>query len=188
MQTQDVITKTKWAIDNAHTTIEFKAKHLMLANVKGSFMEFGADIYTNGDDFTSSEIDFWVNPASIQTGDSNRDSHLKSAEFFDVERHKKVLFVGESFMKTDKTGYYELSGELTIKGISKKIKLNVMFGGAFKDPSGNEKVGFSITGTINRSDWGLTWNTSVEKGGFLVSDEIIINCDLELSKEEEYQK
>ena len=177
MEPQDVITKTKWAVDNAHTTIEFKAKHLMIASIKGSFLEFGADIYTNGNDFSSCEIDFWVNPASILTGDSNRDTHLKSAEFFDVEKYKKILFVGDSFVKMDKTGSYELYGELTIKGVSKKIKLYVNYAGITKDPSGTEKAAFSINGAINRSDWGLTWNTPVEAGGLLVSDEIIINCD-----------
>lgn len=184
MESQDVLTKTKWAVDKSHTTIEFKAKHLMIANIKGSFMDFGADIYTNGDDFTTSEIDFWINAGSIQTGDSNRDSHLKSQEFFDVEKHKRILFVGDSLVKMDKASSYELYGELTIKGISKKIKLIVITGGIAKDPSGIEKAAFSITGSINRSDWGLIWNTPLEAGGFVLSDEIIINCDLELSKEE----
>lgn len=184
METQDVLTKTKWTVDKSHTTIEFKAKHLMITNVKGSFMDFGADIYTNGDDFTTSEIDFWINAGSVQTGDSNRDSHLKGPEFFDVEKYKRILFVGESFVKSDKQGTYELYGELTIKGISKKIKLNVTTGGLTKDPSGTEKAGFSITGAIKRSDWDLNWNTPIESGGFLVSDEIILNCDLELSKED----
>ncbi|MES2565853.1 MAG: YceI family protein [Bacteroidota bacterium] len=182
MEVQETLTKTSWAIDHTHTTIEFKVKHLMISNVKGSFMDFGADIYTDGNDFTTCEIDFWLNPASIQTGDSNRDAHLKSAEFFDVAKYKKILFVGESMVRKDKIDSYELFGELTIKGISKKIKLNVDFGGNATD-RGTEKVGFSTTGSINRSEWGLIWNTSLESGGLLVSDEILINCDLELSKE-----
>jgi polyisoprenoid-binding protein YceI len=184
METQGILTKTKWAIDNAHTTIEFNASHLVIANVTGSFMEFGADIYTNGDDFTSCEIDFWLNPASIQTGDSNRDAHLKGAEFFDVLNHKKILFIGDSLIKMDEAGNYKLTGELSIKEFSKIITLNVNYGGISKDRYGQEKAAFSISGVINRSEWGLTWNNAIEKAGLLVSDEILINCDLELSRED----
>lgn len=183
MENQNVLTKTKWAIDNSHTTIEFMAKHLLISNVKGYFTEFGADIYTAGDDFTTCEIDFWLNPASIQTGDSNRDSHLKSVEFFNVEKYKKIFFVGETFVKKSDSNYYELKGELTIKNVSKKVKLNVTYKSTTKNSSDSEKLDFSITGAIKRSDWGLTWNTAVKKDNFLVSDEILINCDLELSKE-----
>lgn len=186
METQDVITKTKWAVDTSHTEIEFKAKHLMIANVKGSFSEFGADIFTNGDDFTSCEIDFWINTASVKTGDAKRDEHLKGPDFFDVEKHKKMIFIGGSFIKTDHPGSFELYGGLTIKGITKNIKLYVVSGGTAKDPYGNEKAGFNITGILNRSDWGLNWNTPLDSGGLLVSDQITINCDLELTKEKDH--
>ena len=156
MKTAEVITKTKWGIDPVHSEISFKIKHLMITNVRGVFKEFEASIYTTGEDFMSVEIDFWLNPSSIDTGDAKRDEHLKSPDFFDVENHKQITFTGNTYEQVDKDGSFELYGELTIKGISKQIKLDVEFGGIMKDPWGNEKAGFAINGKINRKDWGLT--------------------------------
>ena len=183
MKTAEVITKTKWGIDPVHSEISFKIKHLMITNVRGVFKEFEASIYTTGEDFMSVEIDFWLNPSSIDTGDAKRDEHLKSPDFFDVENHKQITFTGNTYEQVDKDGSFELYGELTIKGISKQIKLDVEFGGIMKDPWGNEKAGFAINGKINRKDWGLTWNSAVEAGGVLVSDEVRINCEVQLVKQ-----
>ncbi len=170
----------KWAIDPSHSDITFKVRHLMIAHVKGSFNVFDATIYTTGKDFSTAEIDVVINPSSISTGDSKRDEHLKSADFFDTEAFKQITFKSSTMSKLDKEGKGELWGELTMKGITKKIKLMVQFGGIINDPWGNEKAGFTITGTINRSDWGLTWNTALETGGFMVSEEINISCEVEL--------
>ena len=164
-------------------TEQTKVKHLMITNVKGVFKEFDASIYTTGENFMTSEIDFWMNPASVDTGDAKRDEHLKSADFFDVEKHKEITFTGNSYENVDKDGSYELWGNLTIKGITRKIKLDVEFGGVMKDPWGNEKAGFSINGKINRKDWELTWNAALEAGGVLVSDEIRISCEVQLFKQ-----
>lgn len=183
METKDATTKTKWGIDPSHSEIGFKVKHLMIANVRGSFKEFDASIYTTGEDFLTAEIDFWINPASINTGDEKRDAHLKSADFFDVENFKELNFIAGSYENVDKDDSYELYGELTIKGISKKIKLDVEFGGVMKDPWGNHKAVFSINGKINRKDWGLNWNTALETGGVLVSEDVWINCEVELAKQ-----
>lgn len=180
MQTKDAITKTKWNVDVAHSQIGFKVKHLMFSNVRGSFKEFDASIYTTGEDFMSAEIDFWLNPASINTGDEKRDTHLKAADFFDVENFKEIHFTGNTYEDVDKDGSYELYGDLTIKGIKKQIKLDVEFGGIVKDPWGNEKALFKINGKINRKDWGLNWNAALETGGILVSEEVWINCEVEL--------
>ncbi|MEP6677081.1 MAG: YceI family protein [Ferruginibacter sp.] len=174
--------KTKWVIDPSHSEIAFKVKHLMITNVKGSFSEFEASIYTTGDDFMSAEIDFWMNPASVTTGDEKRDGHLKGADFFDVENHKEITFVANTFENVDSDGSYELWGNLTIKGITKKIKLDVEFGGVAKDPWGNEKAGFTINGKINRKDWGLTWNAALEAGGVLVSETVNISCEVQLMR------
>ncbi|MEO6903517.1 MAG: YceI family protein [Bacteroidia bacterium] len=182
METKEIKTKVKWEIDPSHSEIAFKVKHLMITNVKGIFKEFGASIYTTGKDYITSEIDFFMNPASVDTGDAKRDEHLRSTDFFDVENHKKITFVGESCEKVGGDGSYQLYGNLTIKGITKKIKLEVEFGGVMKDPWGNEKVGYEINGKINRKDWGLNWNTALEAGGVLVGDEIKINCEVELIK------
>ena len=178
----ETLVKTKWGIDTIHSEVAFKVKHLMISNVKGVFKEFDASIYTTGEDFMTSEIDFWLNPASIDTGAADRDTHLKSADFFDVENHKQITFIGDTYENVDNDGSYTLWGDLTIKGITKKIKLDVEFGGIMKDPWGNEKAGFTINGKINRKDWELNWNAALEAGGVLVGDEIRISCDIELIK------
>ncbi|MCY7410692.1 MAG: YceI family protein, partial [Chitinophagales bacterium] len=144
-------TRVKWSIDPVHSEIAFKVKHLMITNVRGVFKEFDASIYTTGEDFMTSEIDFWMNPASIDSGDAKRDEHLKSVEFFDAENHKQITFTGNTYEKVDNDGSYTLYGDLTIKGITKQIKLNIEFGGVKMDPWGNEKAGFTINGIINRS-------------------------------------
>jgi polyisoprenoid-binding protein YceI len=176
--------KIKWAIDPFHSEIAFKVKHLMITNVKGVFKEFDASIYTTGDDFMTAEIDCWINPASVDTGSADRDAHLKSADFFDVENHKEINFTGNTYEKVDNDSY-ELYGDLTIKGITKRIKLDVEFGGVIRDPWGNEKAGFSINGKVNRKDWGLDWNSLLEGGGLLVGNDIWISCEIELSKSNE---
>jgi polyisoprenoid-binding protein YceI len=180
MKTTLEAAKTKWSVDLAHTEIAFKVRHLMIAHVKGTFKTFDASIYTTAKDFTSADIDLWIDPSSINTGDAKRDEHLKSADFFDSQKHRQITFTSSTMGKPDANGNSELWGELTMKGITKNVKLNVQFGGIAKDPWGNEKSGFTVTGKINRSDWGLVWNASLETGGLMVSDEVTISCDLEL--------
>ncbi len=174
--------KIKWNIDASHSEIDFSVKHLMVAKVRGHFADFDASIYTTGDDFMSAEIDFWLDPASITTGDAARDTHLKGADFFDVEKHKEIHFTANTYENVDEDGSYELYGDLTIKGIKKQIKLDVEFGGVIKDPWGNEKAIFSINGKIKRKDWGLTWNAVLEAGGVVVSEEVTINCEIQLAR------
>lgn len=174
--------ETKWSIDLAHSEIAFKVRHLMIAHAKGSFKIFDASIYTHGKDFTTAEIDLWIDTSSITTGDEKRDVHLKSSDFFDAVAHKQITFTSSTIGKANGEGVHELWGELTMLGITKNIKLDVEFGGIAKDPWGNEKAGFSVTGKINRSDWGLVWNTPIETGGLLVSDEVSISCEVELTK------
>ena len=181
METTDVTTKTKWSIDQAHSEIDFKVRHLMIAHVKGEFKTFDASIYTTAKDFETAEIDLWIDASSIITGDAKRDEHLKSADFFDVQNHKQITFISSTIGKSDPDGNHGLWGELTMRGISKNVKLNVQFGGIMKDPWGNEKAGFTVTGKINRSDWGLIWNTSIEAGGVMVSEEVTISCEVELT-------
>ncbi|NWJ51395.1 MAG: polyisoprenoid-binding protein [Bacteroidetes bacterium] len=175
--------KTKWGIDPIHSEVAFKVKHLMITNVKGVFKEFDASIYTTGENFMTSEIDFWLNPASVDTGNADRDAHLKSGDFFDVENHKQISFTGNTYEKVDNDGSYTLYGDLTIKGVTKQIKLDVEFGGVMKDPWGNEKAGFTINGKINRKDWGLNWNSTLEAGGVLVGEDVRISCEVQLIKQ-----
>jgi polyisoprenoid-binding protein YceI len=180
METTLVTTQTRWSIDKAHSEIDFKVRHLMISYVKGTFKTFDASIYTCSNDFITAEIDLWIDPSSIVTGDIKRDEHLKSADFFDVKNHKQITFTSSTIGKPDKDGNQELWGELTMLGVTKDIKLNVQFGGFIKDPWGNEKAGFSVSGKINRSDWGLVWNAAVETGGLMVSNEVAISCEIEL--------
>ena len=152
----------------------------MIAHVKGTFKIFDASIYTTSKDFTTAEVDLWIDPSSITTGDTKRDEHLKSADFFDVANHKQITFTSSTMGKPDAEGNHELWGELTMLGVTINLKLNVQFGGIIVDPWGNEKAGFAVTGKLNRSDWGLIWNATIETGGLMVSDEVIISCEIEL--------
>lgn len=173
--------KTTWVIDHSHSEIAFKVKHLMISNVKGFFSEFSGQLVTDGDDFSTSEISFQVNPASISTGVADRDGHLKSPDFFDVENFKEITFTSGKLTKTG-DDEFALSGDLTIKGVSHPVKLNVEFGGLMTDPWGNVKAGFSLNGKLNRKDFGLTWNAALEAGGVLVSDDIRLNMEVQLLK------
>lgn len=169
--------KTVWALDPSHSEVQFKIKHLMIANVIGSFANYEANVTTNGDDFTTASITFSADVASITTANEQRDGHLRSADFFDADNFPKITFVATKYTND------ELHGDLTIKGITKSVKLSVEFGGISKDPWGNTKAGFTITGKINRKDWGLNWNAALETGGVLVSEEVKINCEIELTKQ-----
>ena len=180
MKTALVTTQTKWLIDQAHTEIAFRVRHLMIANVKGTFKTFDGSIYTTAKDFSTAEVDFWIDASSITTNDEKRDAHLKSAEFFDTEKHKQITFTSSTMGKADTDGNHELWGELTMIGITRNVKLNIQFGGIVKDPWGNEKAGFTVTGKINRSEWELVWNATLETGGLMVSDEVLISCEVEL--------
>jgi polyisoprenoid-binding protein YceI len=172
--------QTKWSIDQSHSEIAFKVRHLMIAHVKGAFKIFDANIYTTDKDFTSAEIDLWIDAASITTGDEKRDEHLKSEDFFDVQNHKQITFTSSGIEKTDTGDNYVLWGSLMMKGFTKHIKLDLQFGGILRDPWGNEKAGFTVTGKFNRSDWELNWNAGIEAGGVMVSDEVSISCEIEL--------
>ena len=173
------IAKTKWVLDPIHSNLAFKVKHMMITNVKGEFRNFSVEI--DGEDFTKSKIKVTIDAASITTNDFKRDGHLMSVDFFDVENHKEILFEGTSFVKlTDEK--YLLKGMLTMKGISNEISLDLEFGGINKDPWGNEKAGFSISGKIKRKDWGLNWNAALETGGVLVSDDVRISGEVQFAK------
>ena len=183
METPEVVTKTKWIIDPINSQVGFRVKYLLFSNVRGSFKEFDASIYTIGDDFSTAEISFQINPASIDTGIEQRDAHLRNADFFDVDEFKEITFSANTFVAGKVAGHYELYGELTMKGIKKEVKLDAEAGGIIKDPWGAEKALFSVTGKINRKEWGFNWNTSLEAGGFLVSEDVWINCEVQLIKQ-----
>jgi len=173
----------KWSLDQAHSEISFKIKHLMISHVSGSFKIFDASIYTTGKDFSTAEIDLWIDPSSISTGDAKRDEHLRGTDFFDVEKYKEITFGSSTIGQADAEGNHELWGELTLKGVTKNLKLNVAFGGMITDPWGKEKAGFTVTGKISRKDWGLTYNAAIETGGVVLGDEVSISCEIEVANE-----
>lgn len=173
-------TKTKWVLDQTHSELTFKVKHMMIANVKGEFKTFAIEV--DGDDILKSAIGVRVDASSINTNSPDRDTHLKSADFFDVENHHELSFKSTSFKQKNEEEY-ELKGLLTIKGIGKEIALKVEFGGINKDPWGNDKAGFSIDGKINRKDWGLNWNAALETGGVLVSEDVKISGEVQFIKQ-----
>lgn len=175
-------TKTTWALDPTHSELLFKVKHLMITNVKGEFRSFDATLESIGTDFSKARVTATVQADSIFTNNTDRDNHLRSADFFDVENHRELTFEGSSFTKLDDDNY-QLKGNLTIKGITKEISLDVEFGGIAKDPWGNEKAGFSLSGKINRKDWGLNWNAALEAGGVMVSDDVRINGEVQFVKQ-----
>lgn len=171
---------TKWAIDPTHSEIGFKVKHLMISNVKGNFAAFSGTI--DGEDFTTAPIGVSIEAASVTTLNEDRDNHLKSADFFDVENFGTLTFEGKSVKKTDEDEY-KLTGLLTIKDVTKEVVLDVEFGGTNKDPWGNEKAAFEVSGKINRKDFGLNWNAALETGGVLVAEEIKINAEVQFVKQ-----
>jgi polyisoprenoid-binding protein YceI len=170
---------TTWQLDPTHSELGFKVKHLMITNIKGEFRNFSAEI--DGEDFSKAAISAMIDTSSIFTNEDNRDAHLKNADFFDVDNHKEMTFKGSSIAKIDDENF-ELTGMLSIKGISKEIKLGVEYGGTSTDPWGNEKMGFSINGKINRNDYGLNFNAPLETGGFLLGEEVKISADLQFVK------
>ena len=151
-------TTTKWVLDPAHSELTFKVKHMMITNVKGGFKNFSVEV--DGDEIFKSTLNVAIDASSISTNNTDRDDHLKSADFFDVENHKELYFKSTSIKQKD-GDEYELKGILTIKDVSKEVELELEFGGMSKDPWGNEKAGFSVEGKINRKDFDLNWNTAL---------------------------
>lgn len=173
---------TKWAIDPTHSEIGFKVKHMMFTNVSGKISQYEATIETNGDEFGGANISFSGEASSITTGNPDRDTHLQSADFFDAAQYPQVEFKAASFSKAENETY-SLAGDLTLHGITRPVTLSVKYGGLMKDPWGNIKAAFNISGKINRKDWGLTWNSALETGGVLVSDEVRIEAEIQLIKQ-----
>jgi polyisoprenoid-binding protein YceI len=176
------VTKTKWNLDPTHSEIGFKVKHMMITNVSGSFGKFDVDAQTDGNDFSTARIKFTADLDTISTANADRDNHLKSPDFFDAASYPRLTFTSSKIEKKDDENYL-LHGDLTIKGITRPVKLNAEFGGIGKDPWGNEKAGFTITGKINRTNFGLNWNAALETGGVLVSDEVRLFAEVQLIKQ-----
>ncbi|MDX9940789.1 MAG: YceI family protein [Bacteroidales bacterium] len=171
---------TKWASDPTHSEIQFKVKHLMITTVTGYFREFSVNAETQDQDFSTAKVNFEAKTASVDTNNEDRDKHLRSGDFFESDKFPAMKFNSTKMEKVD-DDTFKLHGELTIKDVTKPVTLNVDFGGTMKDPWGNLKAGFSLNGKINRKDWNLNWNAALETGGVLVSEEVRIFCEVQLS-------
>ncbi|MFH8488852.1 YceI family protein [Streptomyces longisporoflavus] len=171
----------EYAIDPAHTSIGFVARHAMVTNVKGSFTDVAGTLHLDGTDPAGSTASIDVQMASIDTGSADRDGHLKSADFFDTEKYPEMTFRST---KAEALGGddYRVTGDLTILGTTKPISIDLEFNGSATDPFGNERVGFEGKAEILRSEWGLTWNAALETGGVLVSDKIKLRFDISAIK------
>lgn len=170
----------KWEIDPMHSAVHFKIKHLEIVTLTGTFNEIAGTVEAE-ENFENAKISFTANVDSIDTNDEKRDTHLKSIDFFDAEKFPKITFISTKFKRTG-DAIFELIGKLTIKEVTKPTILKIKYGGTSTDPWGNIKAGLQLKGKINRKDFGLVWNTTIEAGGFLVGEEVKITANIELLK------
>jgi len=173
---------SKWTLDPAHSEMNFKVRHMMITNVTGSFNNFNVNLEADNDQLANAKIDFEAHTNSVSTNNEQRDGHLKSPEFFDAEKFPTITFKSTGFTP-NANGEQKLKGDLTIKGVTKPVELNVEFGGIGKDPWGNTKAGFTVNGKINRTDFGLNWNAAIEAGGVLVGEEVKLHGEIQLVKQ-----
>ena len=166
---------TKWNLDTTHSEITFKVRHMMISNVKGAFNTFTAEVEAEDDTFKNAKVSATIQTDSIDTNNADRDTHLKSADFFNAEQNPTITFESDSLAD-------DVTGHLTINGVTKPVQLEVEFGGINQDPWGNTKAGFTFEGKIKRSDFGLNWNAALETGGVLVSDDVKIAGELQFVK------
>lgn len=177
----ETATKTIWNIDPTHSEIQFKVKHLVISTVTGHFRQFEGTLETEGDDFATATIHFEADTASVDTNQTQRDEHLRSAEFFDSEQYPKMTFQSTQVEKTgDDT--YTVTGDLTIKDVTKSVELKAEYGGSMTDFYGNYKSGFEISGKINRKEFGLTWGAVTEAGGVVVGDEVKLAFNVQIAR------
>lgn len=166
-----------WAIDPSHSTVQFVVRHMMVAKVRGRFGTFSGSI-TIGDEPLVSSVTASIDAASIDTGDAQRDEHLRSADFLDVERHPALEFASRA-VRENGDGTYTVEGDLTIHGTTRPVELHLEYLGLGKDPWGGTRAGFEASTVISRKDFGLEWNVALEAGGFLVGDKVQIELDIE---------
>lgn len=173
---------TKWSLDLSHSELGFKIKHLMISNVTGTFKQFDAEAETEGDDFSKANVVANIDVASIDTNNEQRDEHLRNADFFETGAHPTMKFVSTKVERVD-NDTFSLLGDLTIKDTTKPVKLSVEHNGVATDPWGNVKAGFSISGKINRKDWGINYNAALETGGVMLGEELKIQGEVQLVKQ-----
>ena len=174
---------TKWLLDPAHSELTFKIKHLMISNVSGVFKAFSAKLETEGTAFSKAMVNLKAEMNSIYTNNEQRDAHLRSSDFFEVEKFPQMKFTSTRIEQTDDESF-NLYGNLTLKGVTKPVKLNMEFNGIVKDLQGQEKAGFLVSGKINRSDWGINLNVALEAGGLMLGEDVRIQSEVQFIRQE----
>lgn len=172
---------TAWEFDMAHSKISFVVDHMVISQVEGRFDSFTGSVVADSSDFSDVKVEIVIDPKTIDTDNARRDSHLRSPDFFDVEQFPDIRFVSTSVRKTN-TDAYLLTGDFTMHGVTKRIELNVKHRGTIKDPRGNIRAGFKVTGNIDRKDWGLVYNSIMDTGGVMIGEDIEITGNIELIK------
>jgi polyisoprenoid-binding protein YceI len=173
-----------WEIDTSHSGVHFSVRHLVIAKVRGQFARWSGTVLAQDGDFSSAQIEVAIESASINTGLEDRDTHLKAADFFDVVRYPRITFKGKR-VETPR-GHFDgmrVAGDLTIRGVTRELVLDVHYSGRTKDPWGKQRAGFTAKASIDRKDFGLTWNQPLEGGGVLVSDRVEIEIEAEIVKQ-----
>lgn len=173
---------TKWVIDPTHSEIQFKIKHLMISTVTGSFREFEGEVETEGEDFTTAKARFSAPIKSISTNNEQRDAHLQAGDFFDAENHPYLTFVSDKLEQVDEENF-KLYGTLTLRGVSKPVVLKAELGGIARDPWGNTRGGFTVTGKINRQDFGVSFSAVTETGGLMLGNDVSLIASVQFVKQ-----
>jgi polyisoprenoid-binding protein YceI len=173
---------TNWKIDNSHSNVTFEIDHMVISTVTGKFQEFEGVIKSDKADFSDADISFTIQAASVNTNNEKRDDHLRNEDFFNVPVYPEITFVGKKL--TPESGKnYKLVGDLTMHGVTKEVELDVKYNGTVKDPWGNTRAGFKVSGELDRTDYGLVYNSALEAGGLVIGEEVEIQVNLELIKE-----
>jgi polyisoprenoid-binding protein YceI len=177
-----IMAKTKWVLDLSHSKLGFRIKHMMISHISGSFKKFDVELETEGNDFSKSKVKLRAATNSIDTNNVQRDEHLCTGDFLQIEKYPEILFESTGIKQMEDENLF-VHGLLTMKNETHPVKLVVTFEGVGKDPWDSERAGFYVTGKINRSDWGISFNAALETGGVIVGEEIKIECELELVKQ-----
>ncbi len=172
---------TNWGFDQSHSNVRFAVSHMVISEVEGNFSKYEGSVKSTKSDFSDASVNFTINVNSIDTDDEKRDEHLRGTDFFDVAKFPNITFKSTSMEKVgDKK--FKVTGDFTMLGITKEITMDVKYGGTINDPWGNTKAGIKVTGTINRTDWGLKYNSTLDTGGLMIGEDVDIVCNFELIK------
>ena len=172
---------TNWGFDASHSTVRFAVSHMVISEVEGIFNKYEGTVTTSKEDFSDAEVNFTIDVNSIDSDDEKRDDHLRGEDFFNVAKNANIVFKSKS-MKTVGKNKYEVTGDFTMNGVTKEITMDAKYGGTVNDPWGNTKAGFKVTGTIDRTEWGLKYNSTMDTGGLMLGEEVDIVCNFELIK------